>query len=281
MTAQKDPYVRVYYSIKADPKFRGIYRDDRALGCWLRLLITADASHPAPAEFPMGTDMDNVQRLVDAGLVDVVDDGLYQIHGLENERTKRSSDARSAARARWTDAPASGSDATAMRPHVHADAQDMRPHTDAMRAHGDNGVVSMPLRSSPLRSEPSNSEPSSAIAREADAMDTYYRLTGSWPSAKVIPWINQMVADHSEEAVSEALAKVWTEDPDRATLMSRVRDRLERESHERAKAYEKAEAQRAARERKEIETMPEEQRRANMARLRDALTSKGLIEEAK
>lgn len=276
MTAQKDPYVRVYYSIKADPKFVGIYRDDRALGCWLRLLLTADASHPAPAEFPMGTDMETVDRLVSAGLVDLIGDGCYTIHGLNSERSKRSTDARSAAQARWTDATAMRPDATAMRPHTTA----MRPHVHGVDDACDRMCTEMrndasPIHSAPLLSEPSNSEPS--ISAPADALDTYYRLTGSWPSAKVVPWINQMASNHGEEAVSKALAATWMEDPDRATLMSRCRDRLEREAHELDKAAEKRKAQAAAREQKQIEEMPESQRRANMERLRTALVESGLV----
>lgn len=269
MTAQKDPYVRVYYSIKADAKFVGIYRDDRALGCWLRLLLTADASHPAPAEFPMGTDMETVDRLVAAGLVDLVGDGCYTIHGLHAERSKRSTDARTAANARWSDAPAMRPHAPAMRPHVHG----VDDECDSMCTPMRNDAS--PIRSAPLLSAPSNSDPS--ISAPADALDTYYRLTGSWPSAKVIPWINQMASNHGEDAVSKALAATWTEDPDRATLMSRCRDRLEREAHEREKAYERAEARRTEREQKQIEEMPLEKRRENMARLRESLEEVGLL----
>ena len=274
MTAQKDPYVRVYYSIKADAKFVGIYRDDRALGCWLRLLLTADASHPAPAEFPMGTDMETVDRLVAAGLVDLVGDGCYTIHGLHAERSKRSTDARTAANARWSDAPAMRPHAPAMRPHVHG----VDDECDSMCTPMRNDAS--PIHSAPLLSAPSNSDPS--ISAPADALDTYYRLTGSWPSAKVIPWINQMSANHGEDAVSKALAATWTEDPDRETLMSRCRDRLERQAHEDEKAAEKRRVEAAAREKAKIEEMPEEQRRANMERLRTALVESGLVaKEAK
>ena len=200
MTAQRDPYVRVYYSIKADAKFVGIYRDDRALGCWLRLLITADASHPAPAEFPMGTDMETVDRLVTAGLVDLVGDGCYTIHGLENERSKRSTDARTAAKARWSDATAMRPHATAMRPHVHGVDDACDSMCTPMRSDAS------PLRSTPLLSSPSNSEPSSAIVRARDG------------ERHGLPNIDELVATTAEDVVGRSMATLhgtWATELDR------------------------------------------------------------------
>lgn len=86
-----------------------------------------------------------------------------------------------------------------------------------------------------------------------------------------------MAADHGEEAVSVALAETWTDDPDRASLMSRCRDRLERTSHVRRKAAEEAEAKARQAEKARIDEMPQEQREANMRRLRDELARSGLI----
>ena len=200
MTAQRDPYVRVYYSIKADAKFVGIYRDDRALGCWLRLLLTADASHPAPAEFPMGTDMETVERLVAAGLVDLVGDGCYTIHGLENERSKRSTDARTAAKARWSDATAMRPHATAMRPHVHGVDDACDSMCTPMRSDAS------PLRSTPLLSSPSNSEPSSAIVRARDG------------ERHGLPNIDELVATTAEDVVGRSMATLhgtWAAELDR------------------------------------------------------------------
>jgi len=266
MTAQPDPYVRVYYRITDDPKFADVYDNDAALALWLRLLITADATWPAAAPLPQ-LDRNALNTLVNAGLVDLVGATRYFIHGLGTERTKRANKGSQMAAARWSgkfDAQASEPECTSI---THSIAG---PHA---------GPCS-PSNSEPSRATPSNSEPS--ISTPADALDTYYRLTGSWPSAKVVPWINQMASNHGEEAVSKALAATWMEDPDRATLMSRCRDRLEREAHELEKAAEKRKAQAAAREQKQIEEMPESQRRANMERLRTALVESGLVgKEAK
>ncbi len=121
MTGQADPYVRVYYRITTDEKFRRVYRDDAMLGCWLRLLMSADAMHPAPAHLPYGVNMQRVEQLAEVGLIDIVDEGMFVVHGLANERSKRSEAARTSASKRWH----AGSDATAMRPHTQPDATAM------------------------------------------------------------------------------------------------------------------------------------------------------------
>jgi len=265
VTAQPDPYVRVYYRITDDPKFADVYDNDAALALWLRLLITADATWPAAAPLPQ-LDRDALTTLVNAGLVDLVGATRYRIHGLESERSKRTNKGTQMAAARWSGKHDAQAYAQASEPECTSITHSIAgPHA---------GPCS-PSNSEPSRATPSNSEPS--ISTPADALDTYYRLTGSWPSAKVVPWINQMASNHGEEAVSKALAATWMEDPDRATLMSRCRDRLEREAHEREKAYERAEARRAERDQKQIEEMPLEKRRENMARLRESLEEVGLL----
>lgn len=266
MTAQPDPYVRVYYSITDDPKFADVYDDDAALALWLRLLITADATYPAAAPLPVVNES-ALAKLQEAGLVDVVARTRYRIHGLESERSRRQSKASSMASARWSKPP----DAAA-----YAQASEVECTSITHSIAGPHAGPCSPSRAAPSRATPSSSEPLPS-GDAADAFDTYYRLTASWPSQKVVPWINEMIADHTEQAVCDALAAVWRDDPDRATFMSRVRARLESEAHEREKAYRKAEAERAERERREIEEMPPEQRAANMARLRDAMRQTGLM----
>lgn len=110
-----------------------------------------------------------------------------------------------------------------------------------------------------------------------DHLDAFYRLTDSWPSPKVIPWLNSLADDHGPEAVSRTLAVEWQADSDRSTLLSRTRDRLEREAHAAEKARREAERRRAKEERARIEDMPQEQREANLARLRSELERTGLL----
>lgn len=115
-------------------------------------------------------------------------------------------------------------------------------------------------------------------AGQADALDAYYRLTGSWPSQKVIPWLNTLSADHGEAAVSEALAVEWSAEPDRATLLSRTRDRLEREAHEDERRRKAAAEAAVVEERRAMEEgMTDEQRAANRERLRDMAKAAGIL----
>jgi hypothetical protein len=88
------PYSRVYWSVMDDPKFDGIREDVRLFGSWTLLLLVADMAHPAPAFIPRTIPRAAVERLSEAGLVDVMDGHRYRIHGLTAERGRRSEAAR-------------------------------------------------------------------------------------------------------------------------------------------------------------------------------------------
>src|SRR5688572_16256060 len=77
-----------------DPKFDGIREDVRILGSWTLLLLVADMAHPAPAFIPRTVPKTAVDRLSEAGLVDLLDGHRYRIHGLTAERGRRSEAAR-------------------------------------------------------------------------------------------------------------------------------------------------------------------------------------------
>ena len=96
-----DPYVRVYYRIIDDPKFVGIYGDDRHLSTWLRLLLMADAVWPASVPIPRSVKRVSLSALVRAGLVEYAGNDHYRIHGLDAERNMRSHSGRNAAAVRW------------------------------------------------------------------------------------------------------------------------------------------------------------------------------------
>lgn len=146
MTAQSDPFVRVYYSVMGDdPKFAQVYDDDARFACWVRLLLVADACYPAPAPIPAGIKKAALAFLVKVELVDLLPGSRYRIHGLQAERERRSERAAASARKRWSDANAvQAPDATAMRPHSERTAPHMRPNAN-------------PILSEPIRTEPSQS----------------------------------------------------------------------------------------------------------------------------
>lgn len=93
------PYSRVYHGIVDDPAFSTIYNDNDALACWLRMLIVADAMHPASAPMPRRNRA--VTSLVAAGLVLERPGNRYTILGLDAERERRSARGRNAAAVRW------------------------------------------------------------------------------------------------------------------------------------------------------------------------------------
>ena len=110
-----------------------------------------------------------------------------------------------------------------------------------------------------------------------DAIDAYYRLTVSFPAGKVLIWLNDLIRDHGDAAVSDALAIEAGISDDRRTLLSRTQDRLRAGDHQAAKEREARERAAAAAERERIESMPEEQRAANLKRLGDMMRERGLM----
>lgn len=147
MTAQQDPYVRVYYRIVDDPKFADVFDHDARLATWLRLLLLADGTYPAPAPIPFGVNKAALNHLVAVGLVDLEPGSRFRIHGMEAERGVRGERAAAAARKRWDqrrgDAPGN---ASAMQTHSGRTA-------NASERASRHGMHSAPLRSAPLRSE--------------------------------------------------------------------------------------------------------------------------------
>jgi hypothetical protein len=139
MTAQSDPYVRVYYRIIDDPKFADVYDDKVTLGWWLTLLLAADAMYPAPANLPRRLPKTVLDRLVGAGLVDLIGSDRFRLHGLNAERDKRTEAGKAGASARWSQ---SDRNATAMRPHTERTAKAMH---------------STPSNSAPIRTAPNHS----------------------------------------------------------------------------------------------------------------------------
>ena len=158
MTAQSDPYVRVYYRIIDDPKFADVYDDKATLGTWLTLLIHADALHPAPATLPQGVRRAHLDKLVKCGLIDLIGERRYRMHGLAAEREKRAEAARFAA-----DVKHHGVDA-AMRMQSERNA-------DAVRAHPVSSADGVPLQSDPLRTDPIRSSPTPAGAKKSGSKD--------------------------------------------------------------------------------------------------------------
>jgi hypothetical protein len=135
MTAQSDPYVRVYYRVVDDPKFADVFDHDGRLATWLRLLLLADATYPAPAPIPFGISRAAFGHLVSVQLVDLEPGNRFRIHGMDAERGARSRKAADAAAKRWQSVSNADASEPASQPDMH----------------------SAPLRSEPIHSEPNRS----------------------------------------------------------------------------------------------------------------------------
>lgn len=87
-------FVKVPHAIKSDATFAPIYGDNAVLGAWVKLLIAADSAHPSPAELPRSVTDDQLEVIVQAGLLEVLPGGLYLIPSLTEDREARTEKAR-------------------------------------------------------------------------------------------------------------------------------------------------------------------------------------------
>lgn len=112
---------------------------------------------------------------------------------------------------------------------------------------------------------------------DSDHLDAWYRLTGSWPSKQASRWLDELARDYGSARLASALAVEWMSDPDKAKVIGRVRNNLASESHQAEKERVAKAKTEKEEERQRIESMPLEQRKANMTRLRDMMRDTGLL----
>jgi hypothetical protein len=187
-------YVRVYYSIRSDPKFEGVYGDDAALAAWVRLLIDADAVWPAPASVPKSCKPGSYRKLTEAGILDALPGHLYRIHGLDAERDKRASHGRNAAEMRW---------------HSTSNARAMHEQ-----------------KSSNASPSPSPSNQSESESEQDDPVQTYYLLTTRAPRGRALDWCKRLGDEYGYRAASDAMADAWGQSDEVGTLLSRTENLL-------------------------------------------------------
>lgn len=153
MTKPLEPYSRVYWAIRDDEKFAGVYCNDRLLATWLRLLIAADMAWPASAVLYLGVSMPAVRTLAGVGLIDLGDGGRFRIHGLDKERQRRSDYGRSAIAQRWN--RPSGPDTTEDDDGMAGSPARMPPYPPS---NTDGITQRIPSRDEPKRDEQSRAE---------------------------------------------------------------------------------------------------------------------------
>lgn len=235
------PYSRLYHQL-AD-EFPEVY-DGPDLAGYVRLLVAADQAWPTCARWAGYVTEPELERLAAAGLV-IPDGARYRIRGMEKERSKRSQAASIAARSRWSDA-------------------------DRI---ADRNAETMPSKAKPSKDEPSQAE--------QDALALWYDLKAGQVSEKALAFVRDLQDRFGDEPLCESMraefvASKHTVDRE---FLSRVKSRLLVEGERRAQESEKRrqddEFEYQRRMKEEAESMPEETRKANMARLKDMLT--GLV----
>jgi hypothetical protein len=112
-----------------------------------------------------------------------------------------------------------------------------------------------------------------------DPIVAYHDCTISTPTEAGLQWLNRLADTYGDAAVADALRKTWLASPDRQTFLSRTETALtvaerHRQQDDEARRK-KAEAEYQRKERERIESMSEEQRKANMARLKEAMSGIG------
>jgi hypothetical protein len=203
------PYSCVYGSIITDPKFDAVYPNDHHLATWLRLLLQADATYPAPAPIPRSASRASLTALVDARIIDRIGTDHYVIHGMKAERDQRSSRARDAAWARWSGL--SSSDAAALRGQSDGNAEHMLVEYSRVE------------QSRAEQSSPGQDALALLAQGREPALDAYQRIFPS-VSANALHFLDDLIGEFGQEAVASAIGYESTKGRDR--LLTRVKTNL-------------------------------------------------------
>ena len=92
--SERQPYSRLYWSVFDDERFATIRGEMRHFGAWSCMLLVADMAYPASAFVPPVVSRASLAALVDAGLIEPQAGGMFRVHGLQAERTRRADAAR-------------------------------------------------------------------------------------------------------------------------------------------------------------------------------------------
>lgn len=212
MTKPTDPYSRVYWKVRSDERFAGIYTDDHHFATWVRLLIAAEAAWPEPADVPATARRASLRALEAAAIIVLLDGGLFRLHGLDAERMRRQDHATAAAAARW------------VLPGPVSNADGIQAHPVSMTSPNANGMP---------RARPELSKAEQSIATQLNgARDDLWALYGALTHTvakklTVIDWLDRIETTHGTEAAALALREEHARDGNPGTLLSRVSARLE------------------------------------------------------
>jgi hypothetical protein len=230
MSGQDDPYSRLYWRVKADQRFEHAYSCDPCWAAYTRLLIEAEASYPSPASLPRSLRAHAKAQLAADGIIELQPHDCYTVHGLANERERRSSSARQNAEARW--APQYG---IAMPPQSDGNA---------------SALLNETRQDETKRDETSQGAPESGP-------DVWYWVTMRYPDKRTNPnlwlWLDRLAEDFGVVRLWEVMRIAYAQDRNKGTLLSRTEAVLSREIDRQESA---AERERLAAARKPVVLQP-------------------------
>jgi hypothetical protein len=204
--SQAEPFARVYYTIVADERFTDIYPNDAHLATWLRMLLVAEGTYPAPAPITRKTNPKSLKALVDCGLIELVGDDHYRVHGMRAEREKRSKSASDAAWVRWSGiAP--------------ADANALLAQRDAQ---SESKAFSM-LASQPASRDETDETSQPSQSRYEPAIDAYQKVFIN-VSPNALRFIDELIGEFGQSAVAQAIGQEAVRGRDK--LLTRVKTNL-------------------------------------------------------
>ena len=218
MTKPTDPYSRVYWKVRSDERFVGIYPNDHHFATWLRLLIAAEAAWPEPADLPATARRVSLRALVDAGIILLLDSGLFRVHGLDAERLRRQERAATAASARWMlSGPVSNAGGMQQLPVSNAGGMP--------RVRPELSIAELSI------AELSNGEaPADGPAAKPD--DVLFALYGALTRTvakkpATLDWLERLETTYGLAEAAQVLREEHARDGNPGTLLSRVNARLE------------------------------------------------------
>lgn len=194
--SERAPYSRVYWSVLHDPKFDGIRDKPVLIGSWMLMLIVADMAWPAPAYQPPTVSRASAAVLAEAGLVDPLPGGMFRVHGLDAERTRRR-------------------DAARTGPKRDPDGAQTGGTRDP------NGSQAEPSLDEPRRAE-----------TPRDPADIYWQLTGKYPAGTTLEWIDDITSKYGADAVIRHLTAAHIADRSTRTVLGRTTDLLRAEARQ-------------------------------------------------
>lgn len=217
-------YVRIYQTLRDDPKYAEVYPDDRALAAYVRLLMDAEPVYPNRASVPAHLRPYARKVLVDAGIL-LVEGGRYTLSGLAKERQGRV--------ARF------GKDGTG-RPRYKSD--------DPLRNHSESGITNPPTSEATYAgasvsssfSESSSTEggPGGNPTDDLDGPLAYYEVTTRYPQpqSELHAWVTTLAVGYTAPVFQKALAAEFMKDHKLNDLVSRTEARLAMEADRNRKA---------------------------------------------